>query len=252
MSDFDSVTGSTDPAPTGNGTWQPSASRSESSQPWARPRVDELDPDETSDVRLRLDREPEMRIDVAISFLKHFHPVTPWALACFGPGKNEVGPARTFDPSEEQAARQFLRRVQGKHNVYFAVNCVSGRPAKKVKKRDIAEIHWLHVDADLSKALDWSDAAGVAAEKARVLEKLRAYNPPPTAINWSGGGFQGFWRLSEIERVEGDLTRMELIEDRMKVIEKAIDADACNNVDRHYAAARHAQRPRRHQEGTRA
>ena len=40
----------------------------------------------------------------------------------------------------------------------------------------------------------------------RVLAQLRSYNPPPTAINWSGGGYQGFWRLSEVIVVNGPST----------------------------------------------
>jgi putative DNA primase/helicase len=172
---------------------------------------------------------------VAVCFLERFHPGTLWALAAFGPGDNEVGPAETFDPSIEQdrdAAYRFILKLQGKHNAYFTVNAVVAKTSKKASKHDIAEIHYLYVDADLNKKLDWSNPAVVAAEKQRVLSLLRAYGPPPTAIVWSGGGFQAFWRLSKIIVVNGDKDLMAPIERRMRRIEQAFGADSCHNADR--------------------
>src|SRR5262249_23093902 len=129
----------------------------------------------------------------AVSFLERFHLGTPWVLATFGPRDDEVGPAQTFDPSTERdAAYRFILGLQGKHNIYFTVNCVGVRISKKASKRDIVEIHYLHVDADLNKKLNWSDPVAIAVEKERVLALLRAYGPPPTVIVWSGGGFQAF------------------------------------------------------------
>jgi Primase C terminal 2 (PriCT-2) len=171
-------------------------------------------------------------VDAAIRFLRRFHPSTHWALVTLGPGDDETGPARTFDPTEEEAARRFIESQQGKRNIYFAVNCVDAKLTKKAKKKDIAEVHWLHVDADLNKALNWSDPDAVAAERARVLAQLRDYSPPPTAIVWSGGGYQGFWRLSEVIVVNGNKTLMAPIERRILHIEEAFSADACHNVDR--------------------
>ena len=142
------------------------------------------------------------------------------------------GPARTFDPTEEDAAREFINGLQGKRNIYFSVNGVSRKLTKKASKTDIQEIHYLQVDADLSKRLDWSDPDAVAAEKMRVLAQLRSYEPSPTAINWSGGGYQGFWRLSEIVVVDGNKDLMAPLERRMQHIAKAIGADACHNADR--------------------
>jgi hypothetical protein len=175
----------------------------------------------------------ELGAKAAISFLERFHPGTPWALATFGPRGDEVGPAQTFDPSTEQDdAYRFILSLQAKHNIYFTVNCVGVRISKKASKTDIVEIHYLHVDADLPKDIDWSDPPVVAGAKQHVLERLRAYNPPPTAILWSGGGFQAFWRLSEIIVVNGDKELMAPIERRMRAIEKAFGADSCHNADR--------------------
>jgi Mesyanzhinovviridae DNA primase len=169
----------------------------------------------------------------AVNFLKRFHPTTPWALVSFGPGTNEVGPARTFDPKvDEDVARQFIGKLNGQHNIYFVVNRVTGKPTQKVSKRDIEEVHWLHADVDLNKELDWSDPHAVEAERQRVLDRLRRFVRPPTAIAWSGGGFQGFWRLSEVMAVNGDKELIRSIERRMQRIEKSLGADACHNIDR--------------------
>ena len=183
------------------------------------------DPDARSSAR------NDAAIDVAITFLRRFHPAGPWALATFG-SDNQVGPARTFAPSDEAAVRRFLSKVQGKYNVYFAVNPIIGKLNKKASRADVAEIHYLHVDADLHKALNWSDPTAVAAEKGRVLAQLQSYDPPPTAINWSGGGYQGFWRLAEHIVVNGEAELMLPAERRMHRIEQAFGADACSNADR--------------------
>jgi hypothetical protein len=183
--------------------------------------------------------------DEAISFLQRFHPAGPWALCTFG-ANNEVGPAATFMPGEEESARAFIDRHQGKLNIYFSVNAVSldqtisndgevierGRLTKKATKGDIERIDWLQADADLDKNLDWSDAAAVEAEKARVLAKARACERPPSAITWSGGGFGLYWRMSESHIVNGDVAAMLPFERRSEVIRDTFGADACQNADR--------------------
>ncbi len=126
----------------------------------------------------------------------------------------------------------FIGDLQGKLNVYFSVNRVLCKLKKKAAKTDIEEIHYLHVDADLSKTLDWSIPDAVEAEKTRVLGLLRSYGPPPTAIVWSGGGFQAFWRLSDIIVVNGEPDLMLPAERRRQWIAKAFNADACHNADR--------------------
>jgi hypothetical protein len=170
--------------------------------------------------------------EAAISFLRRFPPKGPWALSSFGPGDNEIGPARTFDPSEADAARQFIEALQGKRNVYFSVNGVSRKLKKKAKKSDIDAIRYLHVDADLSKMLNWSYPVAVMAERNRILEQLRRHNPAATAIIWSGGGYQAFWRLSEPIVVSGNPDLMQPIERKMQQIVRLLGADPCHNADR--------------------
>jgi RecA-family ATPase len=239
------------PRPGINGAGQPR---------WRKPMAAELPPDEATatierlrQVRMGLVREVafKLRSDAdaskTIAFLQQVHPAGPWLVCAFG-ANEEVGPAATFMPGEEKQLRALIDASQGEWNIYFSVNAVSmsrewvdrktgevkrrGRLKKKALKADIEEIRYLHVDADLNKELDWSDPAAVEAEKARVLAKLRAYKPPPSIITWSGGGYQGFWRLSENHVVNGDREVMKPFEGRMEVIRDAFEADACQNVDR--------------------
>jgi hypothetical protein len=185
---------------------------------WRQPRVCELSPEQAAAVK-------------AIAFLEKFHPNAMWALCSFGPN-NEVGSARTFHPSEAVDAIRFIESLQGRFNLYFAVNPVTEKLTKKARKADVAEVRWLHIDADLDKRVDWSSADDVEAEKSRVLTQLRTYNPPPTVITWTGGGFQAFWRLRSPIVVNGDADLMRSAERRMERIEREFDADSCHNADR--------------------
>jgi hypothetical protein len=80
-------------------------------------------------------------------------------------------------------------------NLYWSVNALPKRINKKPAKKDITHMHWVHGDID-----DPSDA---------TLAKLRAYRVPPTAIVFSGGGYQAFWRLTEPVYVNGNLAELE-------------------------------------------
>lgn len=67
------------------------------------------------------------------------------------------------------------------------------------------------------------------AERERALRLLRAYDPAPTAIIDSGGGYQGFWKAGEPVALNGDPSP---IERRNLRIEADLQADACHNIDR--------------------
>jgi hypothetical protein len=198
---------------------------------------------EVADAALRLRAASDT--DEAIAFLQEFQPAGPWALCTFG-AEGRVGPGATFMPGEEKRAHAFIQKHQGRLNIYFSVNAVSldqtvtdegeiikrKRLTKKATKGDMERVGWLQADADLDKGLDWQDAAAVEVEKARVLAKAHSYEPPPSVITWSGGGFGLFWRMSENRIVNGDAAAMLPFERRSEVIRDAFGADACQNADR--------------------
>ena len=86
----------------------------------------------------------------------------------------------------------------GRHsewNLYWSTNSLNARLDKKPKKEDIVYMEWVHLDCD-----DPSPEA---------LERLRNYEVPPTLIVFSGGGYQGFWRLRHPIHVNGNIGALE-------------------------------------------
>jgi len=99
------------------------------------------------------------------------------------------------------------------YNAYWHVNPLKdGVKDRKAKKEDVDRVTAFHVDLD-----DPSD---------RALESLKQFEPRPTAIIFSGGGYQAFWLLEEPLT---DLGKAALIN---KGIATKLGADDCFNVDR--------------------
>ena len=112
--------------------------------------------------------------------------------------------------------------------------------AKKAKATDVAALTYLHVDIDPRK---WS--ADVMVDKAAYLdeERLRIQSllrdgrpagiPKPTAIVFSGGGYQAFWKLVEPLPLDGSQEAAE----QAKLWNLGLElqfgcADSCHNIDR--------------------
>jgi hypothetical protein len=81
---------------------------------------------------------------------------------------------------------------------------------QRAKKTDISEAHFVHVDVD----------------DAGAMERIKAFDPAPTATVFSGGGFNCLWR---IEPTSSDQEAVEAVN---KAIASALKADDCFNIDR--------------------
>ncbi|MGZ9724022.1 VapE domain-containing protein [Rhizobium miluonense] len=81
---------------------------------------------------------------------------------------------------------------------------------KKATKADIVEARFLHVDIDRLDA----------------EEVLFSFDPAPTVVLFSGGGYHAYWRLAE---ASDDLVRVENINAE---ISKSVGGDKCHNIDR--------------------
>src|SRR4051794_21833076 len=123
---------------------------------------------------------PIPQTKAAIDFLAAAHSTGPYHLVAIEEG---VGiDARTFSGDDPQSLSAWIEERQGRKNLYWHVNVL--RPNvrdMKATKQDVAEAGFLHVDVDDPDA----------------LERIKAYAPRPTAIVFSGGGYQAFWRLTE-------------------------------------------------------
>ena len=148
-----------------------------------------------------------------VEFLKKFRPGGPWVLTAIVP----YGGIETKTFSDPKKAVAWVMERDGKANLYYMVNPAKRPLTKKAKKSDVAALEWLHVDVD-----DPSDEA---------LARLRAFDPPPTVIIMSGGGYNAYWRLAEPVPVAPENT--EELEAYNKGLIAPLGGDpACWNIDR--------------------
>jgi putative DNA primase/helicase len=143
----------------------------------------------------------------------------------------EGGGIETRCFSSPADAADWVRRWNGKRNIYVTVNPLRASMDRKPKKQDIAALAQLHVDLDRK--------GGESAEDCvqRNLAKLRTFVPRPSRIVLSGNGVNAYWRLAVPVPIEGkdDAERVasaEKLEAYNKAIGGALGADACFNIDR--------------------
>jgi AraC-like DNA-binding protein len=163
----------------------------------------------------------------AIKFLKKWKPGGSWVLTCISTDKKSIN-TNTF--TDEKDVESWLSKYNGQRNIYFHVNSVKGVLNKKAHKEDILSADWLHIDIDPSEGQD------IDEERERVLGLLTNKRPKgipePTVIIFSGGGYQGFWRLKDPILIDGDVTKAEDFELYNKRLEQIFGGDNCHNVDR--------------------
>lgn len=161
----------------------------------------------------------------SIDFLRWLRPGGPWVLTAIPP---EGGLTETATFSEESLTKlsAFLLRHVGSRNVYFMVNPARSALTSKAKKEDVEGMAFLHVDIDPAKGADPDK------ERERILPILEGFNPPPSAIIDSGGGYQGFWRLDDVLHIGGDPGRIADAEAYNQQIEIVTGGDSCFNIDR--------------------
>ena len=142
----------------------------------------------------------------SIEFLKKWAPKGPWMLTAIAPDRKGID-GGCFGPNSEAACLSFLNKWNGERNIYFSTNRPTNnflkQPGiKKANKEDIQEAGWLHIDIDPAEGQDLDQ------ERERALDlltgKLPKGMPKPTVIIFSGGGYQGFWKLKDPVIFDGD------------------------------------------------
>ncbi|RIL06413.1 MAG: hypothetical protein DCC71_06800 [Proteobacteria bacterium] len=172
--------------------------------------------------------EPRGDTGAALDFLERWRPGGPWAATAISTDKKSIE-TTTFDATKRDRLAEWVERHNGTRNIYFMVNSATRRLTKKADREDVAALDWLHVDIDPRAGED------IEAEQNRALAMLRNPPdriPPPTVIVFSGGGYQGFWKLSEPLLIEGDLAKAEEAKRFNLTLELAFGGDHCHNVDR--------------------
>ena len=168
---------------------------------------------------------PEPNYSESIEFLRRWSPEGPWALTYISLDRKEIK-AAFFSPGQEKELLSWLEQHGATKNIYFSVNRLLREFRVKAEREDVASLDWLHVDIDPRPGED------VAKEQVRALKLLREHKLPPTVIVFSGGGYQGFWRLREPMRIDGQPALYEdaALFNKHLVIE--FGADNCQNLDR--------------------
>lgn len=135
----------------------------------------------------------------------------------------------SFRPDQADNMRAWLGEHGAERNIYFSVNPVARAITKKASREDIREVAWLHVDVDPRAGEDLDEEQERAL---RILREPPAGVPKPTVIVFSGGGYQGFWRLAEALPIEGSLEAAEDAKRFNQQLEVTFGADHCHNIDR--------------------
>lgn len=172
-------------------------------------------------------RPDEHDPEEAIDFLTWAYPEGPWALTAIEV-EQRLTWTSTFRPQSIKGLLAFLADHHLR-NLYWSCNLPIGDLTKKAEKIEIYAAHFLHVDVDPRAGED------VEAERARILGRFEAPPdtiPRPSCVVFSGGGYQGFWRLTEPYVIDGDERRAEELESYNRQLELAFGADHCHNVDR--------------------
>ncbi len=160
-------------------------------------------------------------------------PNGPWCFTAILPDGDTVI-TRTFIPGEEEALGSFIGRYNGKRNVYFTVNEVSGRPTKKPSKKDMKYAWFLHVDIDTPKVegrtVEEANESVEAAQE-RALDALNNYRLEPTIVVNSGNGINAYWWIETPVKLDTP-EAIEAVESRNRALAKHFGGDHCHNVVR--------------------
>jgi hypothetical protein len=162
----------------------------------------------------------------SIKFLQKWLANGPWILTAISLDKKNIE-TRTF--TETDKILEWLEIHGSNRNIYFSVNPTIHPVNKKPMREDIKSMDWLHVDVDPRAGED------IEAEQKRALALLQTPPnniPSPTVIVFSGGGYQGFWKLIEPFDINGQETAFEDAKRYNQALELALGADNCHNVDR--------------------
>lgn len=158
----------------------------------------------------------------AVRFLELFRPGGPWVLTAISVDQKNIETETFTDPA---AAHAWIAQRDGT-NQYFMVNPVMRPLSSKAAKTDVRGMDYLHVDVDprINEPLD--------PERKRIRDLLFQFDPPPTFIIDSGGGFQAFWKLDATQAINGVETKAIELEAYNVQLELLLGADSCHNIDR--------------------
>lgn len=156
----------------------------------------------------------------AFEFLRKWSSVDRLQLTAIEPDGPGIE-TKTFHASQSVEAIAWIENFQGKRNLYFTPNGIKCDLNRKPKKTDINVVEAVHVDVDPVKG------RGIKEEQRRIERLIREFPLKPTVLNYSGGGYQAFFKLKRPLEIT-DPTEIERIN---KSIARIMGGDHCHSVD---------------------
>lgn len=157
---------------------------------------------------------PAPDVNEALSFLERFRPEGPWVLTAIVPDRGTS--TTTFRADQGNSLKKWIAAKGGHENIYFQVNWTGARNiTRKTRKTDIVRADWLHVDIDPIPG----------NPKEPLLARIKDFKLTPHVIIDSGGGYQGFWRISPSDDLED-------VEAMNRWLAQELGGDHCHNIDR--------------------
>ncbi|CAN5521087.1 hypothetical protein BH09PSE4_BH09PSE4_04320 [soil metagenome] len=179
--------------------------------------------------------DPQAQPGKIADFLTMARPDGQFVLGAI-PVEGGAPKVRTFDDAHKAGEWAATMNANRAHNLYWIHNRLSGDATSKPAEKDVDEVLFTHVDIDprspgkdatADEKAQWNET-----ERNRILMELHAFQPKPTIVIDSGGGFQSFWRLEGAVVVGG---AEELIADvkayNIGLRNSFEAADSCQSLD---------------------
>ncbi len=168
-------------------------------------------------------------------FLRNARPDGQFVLAAIRV-EGSAPKVRTFYDAGEAGEWAAGMNANRSYNLYWIHNRLRGSMDRKPAEEDVHEALFTHVDIDPRQpAKDATDEDKVRwneIERERILAEVRAFQPTPTLVVDSGGGFQCFWRLDAPFVVGGARARVTDIKAYNIGLRDAFEeADSCQSLD---------------------
>lgn len=164
---------------------------------------------------------------LSVDFLQHFDPTGPWTILVIKPtetkGEKAHVRARTF--TDLTHLHNYIEEYNGRWNVYFPPNRCVPDVTTTPTKQQMTHIRCIHIDLDLPK-----DAEHTQDLFDELLDRLHAFDIPPSVITFSGGGYQAFWIFPEDLPADEYADRIETI--NQNVLKQVGGDGSCWNVNR--------------------
>jgi hypothetical protein len=158
----------------------------------------------------------------SVNWLRNWLPSGPWTVIADNEGgRRSRWEVQQFLPGQETELTLWLEDNNGRNNIYFVENLPLRGLRTSPTEAEIVGYLAVPLDIDLPVGICEED-------REAVLVKLRSIDPPPTAIVWSGGGYQAHWLLEGVQ----PMGIAALVREQTLALARAMGGDHIQNPNR--------------------